>query len=107
MMIVVEVKSNASISQFEEECRQNPKIGKIIKNLPLVQYRGGKYVKSNSNHEGITIQDRIDIVKKGETTSISSCIRMSSNWFIASAHKYITILGLPAPFDIFKMRQIS
>ena len=32
---------------------------------------------------------------------------MTSNWLAASAHKYITLLGYDAPFDITVLSPIS
>jgi hypothetical protein len=104
----VAINVTTSIGRFESECRALGRIGSQIMDLPLVSYKSGEYVVSNSARDGYTIGQRIDIVKQGDTTNnIASCIRMSSNWICASAHKYITALGLPAPFDIFNLTRIS
>jgi len=105
--IVVATNVTASITEFDRMCHELGSIGKLIENLPLVSYKDGQYHTSISDNDGRTIRERIEIVKQGETTrNIASCIRMSSNWLCASAHKYIILLGYPAPFDIFNLRSI-
>lgn len=79
--------------------------GKIVGDLPLVRYLDSHFIQSNSKDDGISIKDRLDIVKKGTTNA--SCIRLSSNWLAASAYHYTIILGLDRPFDITKLRVIS
>lgn len=97
-----------SISEYERLCRTLGKIGLQLNNLPLVKYRDGHYQVSIHTSDGLTIQDRINIIKQGETsTNIASCIRLSSNWICTTAHKYLTALGQPPPFDIFNLRHIS
>ena len=97
-----------SISEYERQGRTLGKIGMEINNLPLIHYRDGHYQVSTSSNDGLTIGERLEIVKQGETSNnIASCIRLSSNWICASAHKYLTALGQSSPFDIFKLRHIS
>lgn len=91
--------------------RERDKLGEIgleIDRLPLVRYRDGEYQLSTSSLDGYTIGERIKIAKKGvDNPSMYSCVRMSSNWICSSAHKYLLILGLPSPFDIFKLEHIT
>lgn len=97
-----------SISEYESSCRSLGKIGNQINSLPLVIYKDNQYQLSNNISDGLTISDRISIVKDGDqTNNIASCIRLSSNWLCASAHKYIIAIGMPIPFDIFNLRHIS
>jgi len=97
-----------SINEYENTLRRLGRIGTQINNLPLVLYKDKEYHISNSDKEGLTIGDRIKIVKEGDSTSnTSSCIRLSSNWLCSSAHKYLTALDDPSPFDIFYLRHIS
>jgi len=105
----VEVALNVtqSIAKYKKERSRNKKIGSIIDSLPLVKYKDDEYLISKDKNEGFTIGERIEIVIKGkENPTIFSCIRMSSNWICSSVHKYSLILGLPPPFDIFKLRHI-
>jgi hypothetical protein len=106
--IEVALNVTQSIAKYKEECNKNKKLGNIIDDLPLVKYRDGEYLVSKNKDDGFTISERIEIVKKGiDNPTIYSCIRMSSNFICSSVHKYSLILGLPAPFDIFKLRHIS
>lgn len=79
--------------------------GKIVGDLPLVRYFDSHFIPSNSKDDGISIKDRLDIVKKGTTNA--SCIRLSSNWLAASTYHYTIILNLNKPFNITKLRVIS
>lgn len=106
----LEVDRNVTetLAQFDQACRTLGHIGGQIGNLPLVNYKDGEYQPSTSETNGRTIRDRIEIIKQGETTrNVASCIRLSSNWICASAHKYMVAIGLPPPFDIFNLRYIS
>lgn len=106
--VTVALNVTQSIAKYKEERDKNKSIGDIIDKLPLVKYRDGEYLVSKNKNDGFTIGERIEIVIKGkDNPTIYSCIRMSSNWVCSSVHKYSLILGLPAPFDIFKLRHIS
>lgn len=79
--------------------------GNYVKDLPLMNYEGGKYCISNDTEKGITLGDRITIIDDGELTpNINSCIRTSSNWFIYTAHRYLTVIGFKPYFtpDVVK-----
>lgn len=105
---VVSMNVSTEITRFENLCRENLSLGNIISNLPLVRYRDGQYQISTVKSDGLTIGERLSIVKDGEATSnTSACIRLSSNWICASAHKYLCALGQNSPFDIFNLRDIS
>lgn len=77
--------------------------------LPLlcVKIEGTKctYTVSNDESKGFTIYERIMIAKSGEGDA--SCIRMTSNWLLASAYYYITLLDNVKPFNILDMCDIS
>lgn len=104
----ISLQITKSIYEYERLCRSLGKIGLQLKSLPLVKYRDGNYQVSINSSDGFTIQDRINIVKQGDTsTNIASCIRLSSNWICTTAHKYLTAIGQPAPFDVFNLRHIS
>lgn len=105
---MVAVNVTNSIAEYDKSRRSLGKIGTQINDLPLVNYRDGHYQVSTSSSDGLTIGERINIVKEGDTSSnIASCIRLSSNWICASAHKYLIGIGQPVPFDIFNLRHIS
>ena len=97
-----------SIAKYKNERNKNNNVWEIIDNLPLVKYKDEEYLVSKDKYNGFTIGERIEIVMKGrDNPTIYSCIRMSSNYICSSVHKYSLILGLPAPFDIFKLRHIA
>ena len=83
--------------------------GDLVKRLPLIfyHYRSGELLPSTSEEEGITIYQRINIVKGGENGSIQSCIRMSSNRFAASSYYFMRLLSMPLPFNISDMAHIQ
>lgn len=104
----VMIKVTEAIASFESSCRSLGKIGTQIRNLPLILHKDGEYQPAVDEREGITIGERLDIVKRGDdTTNVNSCIRLSSNWYCSSAHKYLMCLGFDAPFDIYNLRHIS
>lgn len=76
-----------------------------ILNLPLVEYKNNQYYENKLQVKGYTIGDRIKIL--GDHTNINSCIRTSSNWFLASIHKYSILLNLIPRFNINKVRKIG
>lgn len=106
--IKISVAVTTSMINFEKMCNLYGEIGSLILELPLTFYKGGCYLPSRDIKDGITINDRLKIIKEGNTTSnMASCIRLSSNWIAASAHKYICAIGGAPPFDIAKLRYIS
>ena len=95
--------------RLENKVEELNDMGDLFKQLPLMfyNYRNGDLVASTDEGEGLTIFDRINIVKGGENMSINSCIRMSSNRFVASAYYYMTMLNIPVHFDIADMSNIA
>jgi len=77
--------------------------------LPLIFYNNGsgELLPSTDEREGLTIYDRINIVKRGEDGSMYSCIRMSSNRFCASSYYYLTLLGFADPFNLNDLASIQ
>lgn len=79
-----------------------------VDKLPLVKYFKGHFVESDCDYEGRTIADRISIIDKGETIrEMSSCIRLSSNFIIASAYRYLQLIGKTPNFSIGSMIDTS
>jgi len=106
--IEVALNVTQSIAKYKNEQNKNKDVWGIIDKLPLVKYKDDEYLASKDKLNGFTIGERIEIVMKGrDNPTIYSCIRMSSNYICSSVHKYSLILGLPAPFDIFKLRHIA
>lgn len=81
-----------------------------ILKLPLVIYypKSGTYSTSESAYEGYTIKGRLTIVQEGETTkAISSCMRLSSNWFLSTVYYYQDAFNIPKSFDIIDLVHVS
>ena len=105
--IVVDDRVTQGLITFENLIKGE--LGKQILNLPLMQYHkeSNMFVTSNDPSEGLTIQDRIKIVRGGENESMSSCIRMSSNKFCATSYYYMVLIGFRLPFNISEIHQIT
>lgn len=57
--------------------------------------------------EGLTIGERLRIVKLGDDHSdVSSCMRMSSKWICSTAYKMLVVFGVDPGFDIKKLTAI-
>ena len=104
----IEVKVTEAMNEFDSTCQRLGPIGEQILNLPLCEYRNGKFSVSVSSNYGLTIGDRLDIIKNGyELEPFTSCIRITSNWLAASAYRYMEVLRLMVLFDITKLKKIS
>ena len=69
---------------------------------------GLSFQASSQIEHGLSILERVEIVKTGDSSSGSySCIRLSSNWLAASAWYYLLAIGQKAPFEIERLSQIS
>lgn len=102
----VDLNVTEGIIAFERSCYAMGDIGRLVMRLPLMQYANGEF--SVFNRDGRTVGERLEIVKSGvDTDNISSCIRISSNLFAVSAYRYMGLLGLPEPFSITQLRNIS
>lgn len=77
----------------------------LIYDLPLYQYNQGCYVRNIDKEKGLTIGERLSILENKD--NINSCIRTSSNWFLASISKYYTLIGALSPFEIDDVRRIG
>ena len=78
-----------------------------IKDFPLLKYNNGFYFTNNKS-DGLTLWDRIEIIKLGDTTvNMNSCIRLSSNLICSTVYKMYITLKLNPPFEINELRNIS
>ena len=104
----VDILVSETIVQFEHYCQQLSNIGDLILSLPIFKYRNGQYVTSNNRDDGYTIRDRLNIIKIGESSdNLSSCIRLSSNWFSSTSYYYMNLLRIELPYDINQLSYIS
>lgn len=94
--IDTELATTQAIAQFEEAIEKLGDNADLFRYGPLVLYDDGIEVSRI-----YTIGSRLDIVKLGDgVTGVDSCIRISSNWFAATAWYYCQMFRLPPPFDI-------
>ena len=105
---IIDYNVNKSISAYEYSITELMEIGVQINELPLYKTVDNKYYKSTLKEQCFTIGERMELIKMGNrTNNVSSCIRLSSNWICASAHRYITILGFEEPFDLKLLKSIA
>jgi hypothetical protein len=104
--IVVDTNVTNSLIEFEKSLDNLKPYNLNLLKLPLMQYQHGNFTTSNDEAEGLTIQDRIRIVRGGENETMNSCIRLSSNKFTATAYFYMVLIGFRIPFSISEVSQI-
>ena len=78
----------------------------MIRNLPLVKYRKNLFYFNSDKHDGLTIEDRLNIVMNDRDNE-ASCIRLSSNFIIYTAYYYLSILSVHLEFNIDQLSIIS
>jgi len=76
-----------------------------IGELPLMNYIDGKFIPSNDENQGLTINQRMKIIAKND--NIFSCIRVGSNWLLSTATYYMRKLNIPLQVSISEMERIS
>ena len=110
---VVEENVQKAINQFNEACNKlenlldsrDVSVKERLLNLPLIYYRNSAFQLSSSQSEGLTIGQRLNIVRQGASASPTvSCIRLTSNWFVATAYHYLQITGIMPPFQINQLK---
>lgn len=108
--ILVDHRVTQALLQFDNYIKELGLIGKTILQLPLIMYvrESDKFLSVTDSNEGLTIEQRIRIVKKGENDrGGNSCIRLSSNRFIATSYYYMVLIGMRIPFSINQVTYIS
>lgn len=80
-----------------------PTTTKIL-SLPLVMYRDGGYTVPE---KGSTLGSRLELVRRGESGDMRSCIRTSSNWILSTLYKAYKDSGLEPGYDIREMITIA
>lgn len=105
---LVSTASLEALHRFDRYLETLPsKLSNLLLSLPLYKYMG-EFIVSSDEHEGLTLGDRLCIVRGGErNNNMASCIRFSSNWLATSAYMYMLVVGLPLPFAVEKLRHIS
>jgi hypothetical protein len=111
--IRVDDETNGSLQNYRESFKNmNSSLRERMKSLPLVRSVFGpeklEFKQSNTEESGFSIWDRFIIVIQGDdSNNPAACIRMTSNWFVSSAYYYMVAIGLPKPFDIMELSNIS
>lgn len=82
------------------------KTNHLIYSLPLIIWKN-EFVKSQMEEQGLTIGERIAIVKNGESDNVNSCIRMTSNVLGASYCFYCKLFKISEKFDIKDLTYIQ
>lgn len=115
----VEVNVTLAISEYEKALEKisDESVMRLAKTAPLLFARmpvGGVGKKVlvppiNGTQQGLTVEDRLEIVKAGEQSgNIFACMRTSSNYILASAYSVLTCaLDTTPPFDIEKLDDIQ
>lgn len=97
--------------EFSQFLEDHPDIYEDFIHIPLFIMREGQigtYERNTDPKQGLTLYERLKIVSTGSVKdSVYSCIRMSSNWIVASAYKYLCLLSQPVTFQIKDLRYIS
>lgn len=106
--ILIDHRVTQSLIKFENSVKKLGEFGRFIIRMPLMEYNfeSKMFVTVVEANEGLSINDRIRMVKGGEETSINSCIRLSSNKFCATAFYYMTMIGFKLPFSISEVSHI-
>lgn len=104
----VDIRVSESLRDIDLVTEDLREIGILqeARKLPLMSYRKDEFYHSTDEQEGLTIFDRLNIVKGGDDGSIRSCIRMSSNRLVASAYFYMSLMKMPLSFDINHLAHI-
>jgi hypothetical protein len=104
----IDLRVTQKLAVFENHIRGMGVIGEHFMNLPIYKYETGVFVPSREHYNGFTLKDRIALVKNGdETDNVSSCIRLSSNYFAASSIVYSRELQQPDLFNISLLTNIT
>jgi hypothetical protein len=102
--LLVDLNVTNGFVEWENNCKSLSKYFDIC-NLPLMRYRENKFIRSNNSDDGLTIGERLYIVKKND--NITSCIRMSSNWLASSSYYYLYLLKAKLNYDIKDLANIA
>lgn len=103
----VNTNSLEALHRFEQALEGLGNVGALILELPLYKYMG-EFIVSTDANEGLTLGQRLAIVKQGERhENMTSCIRFTSNWVASSAYMYMLVLGLPLPFIVERLLHVN
>lgn len=102
--------TNATL-EFERQLENlPPDVKEVFTSLPLIRAQkqeghGIRFQPTTDKAQGLTVLERIKIVKDGST--VYACIRLSSNLLMASAYYYMLACQMSPPFPIRQLAEIS
>ena len=104
----VDIRVSDAISSLEQYIQDAGKTGKMFLNLPLLRYRHGVFSKATNQRDGLTLGQRLDIIKDGDDSDrVAACIRLTSNWFCSSIYRYMELMKIDPGFNIVDLRSIG
>lgn len=101
--------SNLLVSLYTM-CQEETAISEKFLSLPMMRYvpSNSSFHTSQDEYDGLTVKDRLDILAKGDSVNeMSSCIRLTSNWFCHTSYYYLVMMGEDAPFDIASLKRVG
>jgi hypothetical protein len=102
---VVDIRTWREIEKLEQLSRHT---GFDFLALPMVRNLTGSYERYTAADGGVTLRERLAIVKQGETTSnVHSCIHITSNLFAWSALFYMGKLGIKQPIAVGELQSVA
>lgn len=101
-----------ALKEYLDSDQLNEDEKSILKSLPLMKFsHEGEtkiFVLTPDPEDGTSIMHRLEIVLDGNKyKNMKSCIRLSSNILLSSVYFYLCSLGLPEPFNIFEVENIT
>lgn len=94
------------ISSFYEKCNNLKDIGDQILCLPLSRYNQGTFTKAIDKEAGITIGERLKVIRGNNTDNINSCIKLASNWFIPTSYLVGKSVDVDFPININEIKEV-
>lgn len=91
-------------------CEKEKMIADKFLSLHMMRYDhvSSTFQPSQDVYDGITIQDRLGILAKGESVNeMASCIRLTSNWLCQTSYYYLVMMGGEPPFNISQLCRLG
>ena len=80
----------------------------FLLDLPVYAYRQGAFQATTDPQRGRTIKEKLQVISSNASgENVWACIRISSNWVVATAFLYLHMIGERLPFDIRQLDYIS
>lgn len=102
---IIDVNVTQALARFEQVTDQLEKPS-IIYTLPLYKLVDGTYQPVTDGSAQQTIRQRIEIVK-AQGGDVAACIRLTSNVFAVTAHKYLSALSQDPKFNLSHLVLVS